>query len=206
MGKSVGRALPVTPYRRLVTELMYASAKVPSVSADRRMDLRPLAAARQICSPRPSWCGLFAKAFGMVSRDHPELRRSYMKFPRPWIYEHPHSVVSLNVDRETAQETHRSLLPGPGPRKSRRRGDRGDHPPSQGRTAREPALLQAFRPHGEPSLADSAARRPGLAQLHRPTSLPQLRHLRDFVGRRSRGRAPEHHADPDDVDPFRNVR
>ena len=105
MGKSVGRALPVTPYRRLVTELMYASARVPSVSADRTMDLRPLAAARQICSPRPSWCGLFAKAFGMVCRDYPELRRCYLKLPRPWIYEHPHSVVSLNVERETAVES-----------------------------------------------------------------------------------------------------
>jgi hypothetical protein len=104
MGNSVGRVLPVSPYRRLVTELMYASAKVPSVSADRRMDLRPIAAARQTCSPRPSWCGLFSKAFGIVGRDFPEMRRSYMQFPRPWLYEHPHSIVSLNVERETALE------------------------------------------------------------------------------------------------------
>ena len=40
----------------------------------------------------------------MVSRDYPELRRSYLKFPWPWIYEHPHSIASLNVEREQAIE------------------------------------------------------------------------------------------------------
>jgi hypothetical protein len=104
MSKSIGRAIAITPFRQLVIDLMEMSRQVPSVCADRRMDLTPLAAARAALTPRPSWCGLFAKAFALIARDHPELRRSYVKFPWPHFYEHPHSIVSLNVERETPDE------------------------------------------------------------------------------------------------------
>lgn len=100
MAKAVGRSLPVSPFRRIVTDLMQFSRQVPSVTADRRMDLSPLVAARNAQAPRPGWCVLFSKAFAMLGRDYPALRRSYLKFPWPRLYEHPHSVVALNVERE----------------------------------------------------------------------------------------------------------
>lgn len=102
--KAVGRNVAVSPFRQLVIDLMDMSRSVPAVCADRRMNLSPLAAARAACHPRPSWCGLFAKAFGMLARDVPELRRSYVKFPWPRFYEHPHNVVSLNVERHDRGE------------------------------------------------------------------------------------------------------
>ncbi len=98
MAKPVGRSLPVSPFRRVVADLMHHSRAVPSVTADRRMDLGPLIAARQALAVRPGWCVLFSKAFALLGRDYPELRRSYLKFPRPRLYEHPHSVASLNVE------------------------------------------------------------------------------------------------------------
>ncbi|MEI7685165.1 MAG: hypothetical protein WCL32_09070 [Planctomycetota bacterium] len=104
MSKIVGRSLSISPFRQLVIDLMELSRNVPSNCADRRMDLSPLVAARAACQPRPSWCSLFAKAFAIVGRDHPELRRSYLKFPRPRFYEHPHNIVSLNVEREQGDE------------------------------------------------------------------------------------------------------
>lgn len=104
MSKAAGRSFPISPYRRLVTDLMHFSQQVPSVAVDRRMDLSQLVAARQACSPRPSWTVLFAKAFATLGRDYPELRRSYLKFPWPRIYEHPHSIVALNVERRLPQE------------------------------------------------------------------------------------------------------
>lgn len=104
MAKPVGRSLPVSPFRRVVTDLMQFSAQVPSVTAERRMDLRPLIAARQRCAVRPSWCVLFSKAYALLGRDYPELRRSYLKFPRPRLYEHPHHVVTLNVERRFGDE------------------------------------------------------------------------------------------------------
>jgi hypothetical protein len=102
--KAVGRWLSLSPYRRLVTDLMHFSQQVPSVVADRRMDLGPLLEARLAAPVRPSWTVLFAKAYGLLSRDYPELRRSYLKFPWPHLYEHPHSVVALNVERRLPDE------------------------------------------------------------------------------------------------------
>jgi hypothetical protein len=100
MAKAVGRSLPVSPFRRIVTDLMEFSRQVPSVTAERPMDLSPLVAARNALAPRPGWCVLFSKAFAMLGRDYPALRRSYLKFPWPRLYEHPHSIVALNVERE----------------------------------------------------------------------------------------------------------
>lgn len=104
MSRSAGKSLSISPFRQLVIDLMELSSHVPSVCADRRMDLSPLAAARAACTPRPSWCALFAKAFAILGRQHPELRRSYLKFPWPRFYEHPHNIASLNVEREEADE------------------------------------------------------------------------------------------------------
>ena len=38
---------------------------------------------------KPSWTSIFAKGYGLVARDFPELRRSFMSFPWPKFYEHP---------------------------------------------------------------------------------------------------------------------
>src|SRR5262249_24062578 len=38
-------------------------------------------------------------AFALVARSRPELRRAYMAFPRPRLYEHPCSIACLNVER-----------------------------------------------------------------------------------------------------------
>lgn len=104
MPKVRGRSYPLSPFRQLVTDLMHFSKQVPSVAAERRMDLRPLQAARQACTPRPGWCVVFSKAYAMLGRDYPVLRRSYLKFPRPRLYEHPQGIASLNVARRHADE------------------------------------------------------------------------------------------------------
>src|SRR3954465_2011888 len=105
MAKAVGRNYAISPFPRLVTDLMHFSKQVPSVAAERRMDLRPLVAARAACAPRPSWCVLFTKAYAMLGRDYPELRRSSLKFPWARLYEHPHTIATLNVERQVAGES-----------------------------------------------------------------------------------------------------
>jgi pyruvate/2-oxoglutarate dehydrogenase complex dihydrolipoamide acyltransferase (E2) component len=104
MSKERGRSLPISPFRQLVIDLMEMSRQVPSVCADRRMDLSPIVAARAASIPRPTWSAIFSKAFALLGRDHPELRRSYVKLPWPRFYEHPHNIASLNVEREHAGE------------------------------------------------------------------------------------------------------
>jgi hypothetical protein len=104
MANETGRSYPLSPFRRLVTELLHFSRLVPAVTIERRMSLGALAAARQLCTPRPGWAVVFAKAFALVARAHPELRRSYMTFPWPRLYEHPSSTVALNVERQVSGE------------------------------------------------------------------------------------------------------
>src|SRR5688500_17639092 len=55
MSKEKGRYLPVSPFRRLVADLMSFSQQVPTVTVERYMDLAELAAARQALFPRPTW-------------------------------------------------------------------------------------------------------------------------------------------------------
>jgi hypothetical protein len=50
--------------------------------------------------PRPvSWCAIFTKAYGQVAAAVPELRRAYLAFPRPRLYEHPSNIASVAVER-----------------------------------------------------------------------------------------------------------
>lgn len=104
MTSARGRSIRLSPFRRLVTDLMYFSGQVPSIVAERRMDLAAVIAARRLWAPRPSWCAMFTKAYGLVASRYPELRRAYLKFPWPHLYEHPVNVVTLNLERETPEE------------------------------------------------------------------------------------------------------
>ena len=105
MAKERGRSVALSPFRRLVADLMRCSQKVPAVTAERRMDLTALRKSRQRCTPRPAWVVLFAKALALVARRHPELRRSYMAFPWPRFYESHCSIAAINVERHLADET-----------------------------------------------------------------------------------------------------
>jgi pyruvate/2-oxoglutarate dehydrogenase complex dihydrolipoamide acyltransferase (E2) component len=104
MQKAVGRTFAVSPFRRLVADLMHFGRQVPAVTVDRRMHLAPLIAARASAASPPSWTAIFAKAYSMLGRDYPQLRQSYLSFPWARIYEHPHSVVALNVERRLPDE------------------------------------------------------------------------------------------------------
>jgi len=64
------------------------------------MNLGPLIAVRAACSDRPGWPALFAKAFALVARDLPGLRRAYCKFPWTHLYEYPVSVAAVAIERE----------------------------------------------------------------------------------------------------------
>jgi hypothetical protein len=68
------------------------------------MNIAPLAAARHQASPRPSWCALFTKAYAMVATHRPELRRAYLSFPWPHLYEHPISIASVAIERLLGEE------------------------------------------------------------------------------------------------------
>lgn len=99
-GKWIRLSIP----RRVVTDLMYFSSSVPWIVAQRNMALKGVAAAREAHPERPTWAALFVKAFALVAREFPELRRVYVALPIPHLYEYPSSVASIAVERKFDDE------------------------------------------------------------------------------------------------------
>src|SRR5262245_20875602 len=99
MPHPVGRTIPLSLPGRFVCDLLHFARQVPAVPVERRMDLAAVAAARRLARPRPSWCALLTKAYSFVSALVPELRRAYLPFPRPRLYEHPIPVASIAIER-----------------------------------------------------------------------------------------------------------
>jgi len=104
MGERSGRRLALSPPRRFICDLLHFATKVPTVPVQRRMNIAALVAAREHAFPRPSWCSLFTKAYAMVAAARPELRRAYLSFPWPHLYEHPSSIASIAVERRVGDE------------------------------------------------------------------------------------------------------
>jgi hypothetical protein len=48
---------------------------------------------------RPSWACLFMKAYALVGAEHSPLRRAYLEFPWPRLYEHPWMNCALAIER-----------------------------------------------------------------------------------------------------------
>src|SRR5262245_21049336 len=99
MAKLTGRRLGLSLPRRLICDLMHFARKVPTVPVQRRMQLGRLAAARHAAEPRPSWAALFTKAYALVARNRPQLRRFYLSFPWPHLYENSASVATVALER-----------------------------------------------------------------------------------------------------------
>ena len=90
--------------RRFVCDLLRAAVSVPTVPVQRRMRLAQVAAARALHPLSPPWSAIFTKAYASVAAAVPELRRAYVKFPWPHLYEYPVSVASIAVERELGRE------------------------------------------------------------------------------------------------------
>jgi hypothetical protein len=96
--------VPLSLPRRLVCDYLHFARKIPSVPVERRMRLAEVAAARALARPKPSWCAVFTKAYSFVVARCPALRRAYLSFPRPHLYEHPIPVASVAVERPFGDE------------------------------------------------------------------------------------------------------
>lgn len=95
-----GRRQPLSLPRRLVMDLLHASASIPLVTFERRMRLGAVVDARSRLADPPSWMLLFAKAFALVARRRPELRRTFLPFPWPHLFEADESVAAVAIERE----------------------------------------------------------------------------------------------------------
>src|SRR3954447_8160931 len=85
--------------RRLITDLMHASMRVPFVSLTRRLNVRELSEARAMTARPVGWAAIFVKAFSLVAKEQPVLRTLYVKWPAPAFYELPRSVAMVAIAR-----------------------------------------------------------------------------------------------------------
>ena len=95
-----GRMIPLSVPRRMVIDLLHFARQIPTIPVQKRMSLAPLIAARSACREKPRWTAIFAKAYALMARDFPELRRAYCKIPWPHLYEYATSNANIIVERD----------------------------------------------------------------------------------------------------------
>jgi hypothetical protein len=94
-----------------MSDFIHFGRQVPLVPFERRMDLAAVAAARRCLATPPGWCALFLKAYALVAQRRPELRRTYLPFPSPRLYEHFESVATVTIER--AYQGENAVFPTP---------------------------------------------------------------------------------------------
>ena len=99
MHEPTGRYLPLAGPRRFIGDLVHFAQRIPSAPVSRTMDLSALAGPRTRHGSRPSWACIFMKAYALVGAANPPLRRSYLEFPWPRLYEHPWMNCALAIER-----------------------------------------------------------------------------------------------------------
>ena len=92
-----GTVRKISLSRRVIIDLMRASADVPFVAVRRTLSIGRLAAARKSLRSRPAWPAIFAKAFAILAAEQPVLRRVYLKWPWPHFYDFPQTLAMIVV-------------------------------------------------------------------------------------------------------------
>lgn len=96
-----GRSIALSGPRRIIADVCYFAGDTTKGVISRRLGLGPLARvlAQLPRGAKPLWPAMIARAYGLVAADMPELRRAYVKFPWPHIYEYPMSVSMIATER-----------------------------------------------------------------------------------------------------------
>ena len=105
----LGKSLPLNISRKFLIDLFWIARRVPMSVIAGNIRIGPLIEARNTCENRPPYTVIFAKALAQVAADMPELRRNYIRYPRPHLFETFESSVSIMIERELDGEM--SVIP-----------------------------------------------------------------------------------------------
>lgn len=105
VSEPIGQSLQLPPGRRVICDLMDASARAPTVTIQKDVHLAEVVAARNLASPRPSWCGIFTKAYASVVANRPELRRAFLSFPWERLFEYHQTSADIVAEARVGDET-----------------------------------------------------------------------------------------------------
>jgi hypothetical protein len=83
-----------------MSDVVHFGKKSHVVAGNWTINVAPVAAARKLRRPPVGWGAIWVKAISLACRKWPELRTSYLPFPWPRLYLHPHGVATMVVERE----------------------------------------------------------------------------------------------------------
>lgn len=89
----------LSPGRRFMSDLSWLALRVPTSVLKRTVDFGPVTLARAAALNSIPWSVIVAKAYGLASRDHPILRRSYAPWPRAHLHQASNSTATIIVSR-----------------------------------------------------------------------------------------------------------
>ena len=95
--------------RKWMADMLHFSHRVPVVAAEKILRIKAAVEARKKTGLAVSWGAIMVKTMGLVSQRLPEMRRAYLPYPWPRLYEAPYSVASVILDREYEGE-HATLM------------------------------------------------------------------------------------------------
>jgi hypothetical protein len=95
-----GHRIGLSIARRLVADYMWLAGRIARVDVGRNVAFGEVMALRRQLRDAPSWTAIFVKAFAIVAAEMPQLRRVYLKYPWPHLYEYASSTVSVLQERE----------------------------------------------------------------------------------------------------------
>jgi hypothetical protein len=99
------RYLPLSPPRLLIRDLIHFGRKSHTVGINATLNVAALAKERRQHRPPIGWAALIVKAMALVGHRRPDLRRAFMPFPWAHLYQHPHTVASVVIERGWQGET-----------------------------------------------------------------------------------------------------
>lgn len=94
-----GRSFLIPHARRLTWDVLRLNRQVPLCAHDRVCNLSAVSEARKKANTRVSWSAVMLKAFGIVAEQIPEFRQTWYRWPIAHLYQHPHSVAAMAVQR-----------------------------------------------------------------------------------------------------------
>lgn len=96
----MSRIVHLTPNRRALNAMLDYARQIPTVPVARRLNLSQLMQARSAVPQPPSWSAIFMRAYALTCLARTQLRRCWLSWPYPRLYEHPSNVCAVAVERE----------------------------------------------------------------------------------------------------------
>jgi hypothetical protein len=101
----MSRRIKLSTCRRAMAGMLHYAHRIPTIPVARSMSLGNVADARTFLQSPPSWSSIFIRAYALVCTQFASLRRAWISWPSPYLYEHPHTVCALAVEREWLGES-----------------------------------------------------------------------------------------------------